>query len=186
MQLIPIFVNQETSEGVYAMLFDDQTENEYDRLFNFWDDPELVLEYVKENIEYLKRPYFEGASVEDIAEKVDKESEELEILIEEYFHDEDKTLQMLFIPIGQQAIIPEHQQTKAFVSDRKYFPKPVLRMYAIRINENTFVITGGAIKLVKKMKEHLDTKLELDKLEMAKVFLASKGFDTIEALKIII
>lgn len=43
-----------------------------------------------------------------------------------------------------------------------------LRIYAIRIDENLFVITGGAIKLVLLMEDHPDTRAEKVKLEQAK------------------
>ena len=39
-----------------------------------------------------------------------------------------------------------------------------LRLYAIRIEENLYVITGGSIKLTKSMQDRTHTNLELKKI----------------------
>jgi hypothetical protein len=44
-------------------------------------------------------------------------------------------------------------------------------MYAIKIDDDCFLVTGGAIKMSLYMKDHRDTKEELRKLEKAKAFL---------------
>ena len=49
-----------------------------------------------------------------------------------------------------------------------------LRLYAIRIDKHLYVISGGAIKLTKKMEQRDHTKAELDKMEEAIRFLRSK------------
>ena len=54
-----------------------------------------------------------------------------------------------------------------------------LRVYAIRLEKNVFVITGGAIKLTMTMQERSHTQAELDKLNQCRQFLASNGvFDS--------
>lgn len=50
-----------------------------------------------------------------------------------------------------------------------------LRIYAIKIDENCFLITGGAIKMSHKMKDHPDTALELKKIERVKAYLLKSG-----------
>ena len=54
-----------------------------------------------------------------------------------------------------------------------------LRVYAIRLEKNVFVITGGAIKLTRTMQERSHTQAELDKLNQCRQYLASNGvFDS--------
>jgi len=49
-------------------------------------------------------------------------------------------------------------------------------LYAIRLAENCYLVTGGAIKLTPDMKrDHLE--YELKKLEHAKQFLRTNGID---------
>src|SRR5690606_1965834 len=53
--------------------------------------------------------------------------------------------------------------------------KSWLRVYAIKIATDVFLITGGAIKLTKTMKEREHTQRELTKLEKCKSFLQENG-----------
>lgn len=83
---------------------------------------------------------------------------------------------MLFLPLGKQHRLPTHQLTKAKIESRR-FPR-FIRLYAIRIGPNTFVISGGAIKLTQLMNQHKDTNKELEKLELVKSFLIEKEIKT--------
>ena len=46
-----------------------------------------------------------------------------------------------------------------------------LRIYAIRLEPNVYVVTGGAIKLTQRMQDKEHTSLELEKLNKCKEFL---------------
>ncbi|MBS7409991.1 MAG: hypothetical protein KIG59_03405, partial [Muribaculaceae bacterium] len=50
-----------------------------------------------------------------------------------------------------------------------------LRIYAIRLEPNVYVVTGGAIKLTRTMQEREHTALELQKLNRCKDFLRANG-----------
>lgn len=50
-----------------------------------------------------------------------------------------------------------------------------LRVYAIRLEPNIYVVTGGAIKLTRTMQEREHTQIELDKLNRCKAFLKANG-----------
>lgn len=49
-----------------------------------------------------------------------------------------------------------------------------LRIYAIKLSQGVYVITGGAIKLTLKMEERNHTKVELAKLENVRRFLLNE------------
>ena len=49
-----------------------------------------------------------------------------------------------------------------------------LRIYAIKLSQGVYVITGGAIKLTLKMEERSHTKEELVKLEKVRRFLLNE------------
>ena len=53
--------------------------------------------------------------------------------------------------------------------------KQWLRLYAIRISRQCYIITGSAIKLVKLMNEREHLKKELHKLERVKQYLIEIG-----------
>jgi hypothetical protein len=77
-------------------------------------------------------------------------------------------------------------------TDLKYFElakqkskRRWLRLYAIRVDKGTFVITGGAIKLTHYMDERHHTRKELLKLELCSNYLKSQGvfdFDSFNEL----
>ena len=50
-----------------------------------------------------------------------------------------------------------------------------LRLYAIRFQRNSYLVTGGAIKLTHTMQEREHTLEELRKLEKVRNFLLSEG-----------
>ena len=50
-----------------------------------------------------------------------------------------------------------------------------LRVYAIRLEKNVFVITGGAIKLTQTMQERPHTWEELKKMDRCREFLKTNG-----------
>ena len=51
MKIIPIFeIDSDTREGLYAIQYNDQEENEFDRLFNLWiGDIRYISDYLKAN-----------------------------------------------------------------------------------------------------------------------------------------
>jgi hypothetical protein len=67
-------------------------------------------------------------------------------------------------------VIQPYQKTKAKVWALR---KKMLRIYAIRVSEEEdfFVVTGGGIKLTRRMEEMASLPAELQKLEMARNFL---------------
>jgi hypothetical protein len=188
MKLAPIFVNNVSKEGLYAIWYDDADCDEFVRLFELWNDAVYVHDYLRANARYLNSEYFRDMYPDEIFTEILDEAEELELLLEEYtqqgFEKCGSNLQTLFRPLNNQVFInpPALERNKASINDRHNFPKDILRVYALRLGENTFVITGGAIKLVHRMEDHDDTRNELRKLELAREWLRKKGFNTTEDL----
>ena len=115
------------------------------------------------------------------------EAAELEVLLEEHcnqgLENNGLTLQMIFRPLDiNEHLLPIRQETKVKIHDTRNFPRPILRVYGIRLGDNTFVITGGSVKLTKYMKDHPDTNIELEKLKVVKAFLKENDIDTDEDL----
>lgn len=92
-------------------------------------------------------------------------------------------LQHLFKPLHNRDVnLSELQLSKGSVKNRE-FRDPKLRIYAIRISKNAYVVTGGAIKLTHLMEDRPHTKRELEKLNVAKSWLKSEGISYPEDLK---
>ncbi|PZQ91008.1 MAG: hypothetical protein DI548_02535, partial [Flavobacterium johnsoniae] len=55
-----------------------------------------------------------------------------------------------------------------------------LRIYAIRVDKNLFVICGGGIKLTKTMNEREHLQKELEKLEITRLYLLNEEDDELD------
>jgi uncharacterized protein YxeA len=187
MKLKSIFVDDKTGEGLYAILYETEVKDEFERLLDLWNNTKYVKDYFVQNRKYLETEYFSYLSIDAAITKVLEEADELENLLYKYTEDgfqvKGENLQMLFRSLSlekKESKIPKLQYTKAKIDLRK-FPK-FLRFYAVRIDKNTFIITGGAIKLTKYMSEHNDTIRELEKLDEVKGFLGINEITTLDDL----
>ena len=149
MKIVSIF-----GEKLYACQYDGQAHNEYARLMDLWADAFYLRGYAQENnisdIREFVRDIREDAKfIDDLMEKISKGNNALE---------------SFFRPLND---LEMGTKILSLQKGKRY----KLRIYAIKLDENLFLITGGAIKLTHKMKEHNDTKVEKDKLELVKTYL---------------
>lgn len=157
MRIVDIF-----AEKLYSICYEECENNEYrdceyDRLLDLWTDVSYLREYAKRNNvdninKFVKERLRDVEKIEDLLEELTKEERPLDL----YFHQLDNMetgFKLLSLRKG-----------KASKQDG-------LRIYAIKIDDNCFLITGGAIKMSLKMKDHPDTALELTKIEEVKAFL---------------
>ncbi len=61
-------------------------------------------------------------------------------------------------------------------------PPSFLRLYAVRIQSNVYVLTGGVIKLVHEMHESEETLKELDRIKNVRRELEKLGIKDIDGL----
>lgn len=153
--------------------------DEFRRLFNNWSDPEYLEAFFEKHKSDLQKGFYNFISIERAIERTIDEANELEQKLIE-IAEQGKTnnyenLQTLFKPLNKsdedKYPIPDYQKSKAYGSARKSW----LRIYAIRIDHNLFIVTGGAIKLTDTMNEREHLLKELEKLSQTKEFLIEKG-----------
>jgi len=155
---------------LYAIQYSGEIQDEYHRLFDLWSNAEYLFDFFSKHAHDLK--YYSIVPT-DAALETYELAERMETSIEKACihgtRDVGQSLQTLFKPLSnhETSINSEHQKTKA---KRKW-----LRLYAVRIGPNCFVITGGSIKLTKKMDERAHTKKELGKIDRVIDFLKEEG-----------
>ena len=149
MKIVAIF-----AEKLYACQYDKETLNEYARLMNLWTDVVYLRQYASQN--YIADKW-------NFITEVMQDAKFIDNLIEEIIRDRAQ-LESFFRPLND---IETGVKILSFQKGKRY----KLRVYAVKLDKNLFLITGGAIKLVHKMKEHLDTQIEKDKLEQVKIYL---------------
>ncbi|HLK28957.1 MAG TPA: hypothetical protein VKT28_10255 [Puia sp.] len=198
MELVPIFVDDEGSvEGLFAVRYREGEPDEFERLFEQWDDSNFVLSYFLFNEEFLKDSYFDYYETFghfdkafNLSEKVEFEATQIYSLFIQYRLDGYKTssgfLQTLFKPLEKEKKQFDEdslQESKFKIEDKINNPQPILRLYGLRIEDNTFVITGGAIKLTHWMEHHHDTLEELNKLQKVKEWLLENDVTSQDDIK---
>lgn len=161
MRIETIFAQQ-----LYAFVFPDDDDgihlNELDRLLELWTDTDYLYKFAKKNksgidiAKYVRERLEDAEQIQDIIEQISKDET---LKFETFFqplHNEEYQVKSLSLQKGK----TKHKHRR---ND--------LRLYAIKIDENCFVITGGAIKLTQAMQEHSLTSVEFEKLKMCKKFL---------------
>jgi hypothetical protein len=180
MKLIPIFVAQDSEDGLWSIQLDSQSRSEFEKFFDQVNDIEWLHHFFDHNNADLHSGFFGSITIGVAVSRTLDEAEEMENSLydfsEQGFKGGDDNLQHLFKPLNNfEYTITARQKSKARIR------KGWLRLYAIRLAENCYLVTGGAIKLTQDMKRaHLQD--ELRKLEQSKQFLRNSGIDYPEDL----
>lgn len=157
---------------LWAVRYEGESDNVLFQSFSKWNDVEWLREFFTENKNDLES-YFKitdlNVAIADTIEDADK----LQCLILDL--DPDPDLESLFRPL-------DNRQTVALMLDKekaRIVNRPAhvswLRLYAIRLEEGSFIITGGAIKLTETMPERAHTFAELAKMEKVRNFLLDEN-----------
>lgn len=163
---------------LYSIQYDDAEENEYDRLFQQWNDVEYVVSFLSNNKELLSHPvWLNIAEPEDAARQVLKEAEELETLLidlcENIEEGDTPDLDSHFKYLGG-----EYKYELEYIPMKSYgtIRPSLLRMYAIRLGTNIYLITGGGIKLADKIQNSPDLKEHaLQNIDKVRRWLKAEG-----------
>ena len=157
---------------LWAVKSPDEEIDELTLLFRKWNNAEYLLDFFMENFDDLKS-FFKIERLDQAVEDTFEDAEALEELILEFPYTEN--LDELFKPLDiTDTRMSELTREKARNWDRERHAS-WLRIYAIRLEPNVYVITGGAIKLSRTMQERDHTALELVKLNRCKSYLKSNG-----------
>jgi len=154
MKIVRIF-----GEKLFAFHYDNENANELNRLLGLWNDVGYLHRFLKENERDTGT-----ISIEKRIEQIIEDANYLDELLLRLSTNENEKLEYFFKPLRNS----EYQfQILSLQKGRKNY----LRIYALKIDDDCFVITGGAIKLTHLMEEREHTANELQKLEVAKQFL---------------
>ncbi|MBD5257328.1 MAG: hypothetical protein HDS52_01370 [Barnesiella sp.] len=141
-------------------------------LFRNWTNGEFLFDFFMENFEDLKS-FFHIERIDEAVNDTFEDAEALQEMVLDFPYTEH--LDELFKPLDiTDARIRELSREKARNWDRNRHAS-WLRIYAIRLEPNVYVITGGAIKLTRTMQEREHTAAELEKLNRCKAFLKSNS-----------
>ena len=180
MKLVSIFAAPSSEDGLWSIQLDGESQSEFEKFFDLINDIEWLHNFFDQNKADLHSGFFGSITIGSAVSRTLDEAEEMETSLYDYseqgFREGGNNLQHLFKPLNNfEYTITSHQKSKARIRNGW------LRLYAIRLAKNCFLVTCGAIKLTYDMKrDHLQN--ELKKLEQAKQFLRSNGIDYPEDL----
>lgn len=141
-------------------------------LFRNWTNGEYLLDFFMENFEDLKS-YFHIERLDEAVNDTFEDAESLQEMVLDIPYTEH--LDDFFRPLDvTDTRTRELSREKARNWDRDRHAS-WLRIYAIRLEPNVYVVTGGAIKLTRTMQERKHTAVELQKLNRCKDYLKSNG-----------
>jgi len=154
MKIVPIFADK-----LFAFHYKGEAVNEFDRLMDLWTDIAFLIDYLKEN---------NITNVKKIVKDILQDAEQIQDFLDNISINKEP-YGFYFEPLQNS------ERNKLLAFQKGKIKENILRYYAIKLDENCFVITGGAIKMSQKMQEHPDTTNELKKLEKARVYLKQNG-----------
>lgn len=166
MKFVDIFAEElDYREQLFSVVYPNKKGNygssEYEKLLDLWTNVEYLRHYAKTNNvkhinDFVRKRLRDAEKIEDFIDDILESGEPLD----RYFHqlnNNETGVKVLSLRKG------------------KTSKKDGLRLYAIKIDTNCFLITGGAIKMSLKNNDHPGTREEMKKIENVKSYLQSKG-----------
>lgn len=170
----------EIVEGALASIkYEDEPEDAFAYCFSMWEDVEYLENFFEEHKTDLSGEFWQ-MGVEDAVIKVLDEARTFKEDIF-YYAEHGKTAtgaeqleNYIFTPLHKDILSNIRIESKAYGTESG---RSMLRMYAIRLGSNQYVVTGGAIKLTKELQSSEHTARELDKLKLVSSYLKTLGID---------
>lgn len=165
---------------------DDRPADILQELFDKWTDPSYIDLYVEEHKGLLQSEFFSEYTIEDIKRAIYDEACNFERflvkLCENTMTGRKPDLDQTFRNLEDKSTDYPLIRQKMYGKRAKSNPPSFLRLYAVRIEPNVYVLTGGAIKLVREMHESEETLRELNRLKDAWRELERYGIKDIDGL----
>lgn len=170
MKIVAIFAVENNS--LLSVQFEDEDSDEFSSMFDKWNDIEYLEKFFEDNKTDLQSGFFGNITIDSAIFRTIDEAERLENYIRTIAkrgtkNPEDTRLDLVFTPLHKNDYSIKHLQSKAYGKKSHSW----LRLYAIRIAENLYVVSGGAIKLTKTMNDRPHLQKELDKLKVTQQYL---------------
>lgn len=168
---------------LYAIIWEGSEANEFTRFLNDCRSLDFLEEFFESNWADIEFGYYSdrAKTVHEACKiTIDDVVSLNDIIIdkaEESKVDRTSSLSELFDPLSNNDFSTAYRLTKV------YQKGTWIRLYAIRLKNNVFVITGWTIKLTKNNGDRLHTQNEILKIKMADNFLRENCYEYPEDLE---
>lgn len=186
MDIVPIFVRLNPQHchlwsAVYDGFVDEKGRpiNAFRKLINDWNDTEHLLTFFKEHEADLRTGYH-GMSIDQAIDKVFDEVNDFEAELKEAERN-GQGFNDIFEMFHKDEYLLRKRGNEQMRKARPYADRAMLRLYAVALENDCYVISGGAIKLRDKMdNEYLDN--ERKRLERLREYLENEGIISVLGL----
>lgn len=172
MEIVPIF-----EPHLYSIWFDNEKEDEYHRLVHYWMDSSAMMEFFTANENYLKTGFWNMCNTPEKATQrvlndASRWRKNIKKLNENSENGKIPDLDQYFKEFGGKYLYISYATVaKGYGMESPSF----LRIYAIRMGSNVYLITGGGIKLNNAIQNSPELDKELKKIDHVIQFLKEKG-----------
>lgn len=181
MKLKSIFANTTTQQVLYSIIIKGN-KSEYEKAFENLFSAQYVRSYLKDNLEYIKSSdVYKGENLEQALIGIRNERDEILKRLNADVLKIPNCLEELFQPLTNTDYRERPLKPSKLKLESKHdrtFKNSKIRIYAIRVTKNMFVVTGAAIKLVKEMKDHPDTNAEEIKINQVRNWMKNNNIET--------
>ena len=158
---------------LWAVKYDGEPDNELHRVFSEWTDPLWLDTFFTKHFQDLNN-YFKVTSIEQAIDDTIEDADKLQAVFLD-FEGEPEDLEKLFKPLNNAVTSPKEMEKMKARGEKVNRHDSWLRIYAIRLTDGKYIITGGTIKLTLEMKDRDHTLNELVKLDKVRRFLIEEG-----------
>jgi hypothetical protein len=155
MKIVRIFADQ-----LFAFRYDNETDNELRRLLTLWNDTAHLYQFVMQH----KADAPQNVSIPTLINQLIDNANNIDDTLNKISTDPNRSLEEFFKPL-------DNQEYHIVELSKQKGRKNYLRLYAIRVDTNCFVITGGAIKFHHLNKDRPHTQKEMEKIDRCRNFL---------------
>ena len=157
MEIFCIFENDK--EALFTVKFEDAQFDAWEEIFENWFDIEFLVNYFQSYSNILQNEFWGNITVDEAVWKTREDAKKIQNRILSCEKGEDN-LSAFFRPLNDSEIQRDNLlRTKVYGIETDW-----LRIYAVKLTDETYIVTGGAIKLYRTMQEQEDTNIELQKL----------------------
>lgn len=184
MEIVEVYSN-----WLYSISFDNEELNEYQKIFKEWHDIDYLIDFFSENKDYIDTEFWRKAGLHPenpykSADRVINEASNLEQYIRYLVANIENGLKPDFDSYfqfldGKYNCIWTLSPVKSYGT----FSPSLLRLYAIKIEANCYLIVAGGIKLNKTIQDSPGLKDNvLKKIDKVISFLKAEGITDNEDL----
>ena len=158
-------------DSLWSVRYDGEKENAFYQAFDNWSNPEWLHSFFCENKKDLK-DYFRITNIDRAVYDTLDESDYLQYMILDLAI--ESNLDQVFRPLEPSRsndVLLGREKAKGLSQRHTSW----LRLYAFKVEEDRYIVTGGTIKLTPTMQERQHTSLELQKMETVRNYLISEG-----------